>query len=263
MEALKKKWDSCRGASILLALLFLLVCMMAGASILMAAASNAGKIKSNKDEQQKYLTLSSALNLVIDELAHAEYVGLYSYEQSGCVHATAWDDVTGEPIAFEHGKDRTYTQQAGKLTVTGGGSTWAGDKDSVLPLAADMDSIFSQTGNFRVPMNDQTPTDKYSYVPNSTGFAGSYTLELAVNDEEGQYGHLSDPVTINVELDETTGVITLTASLKDDPAYSNMEAVLNPTGNLSERLALSNSPAAATGNPTASVTWTLDHISKK
>ena len=263
MEALKKKWNSCRGASILLALLFMLVCMMVGASVLMAAASNAGKIKSNRDEQQKYLTLSSALNLVIDELANVKYVGQYEYEEKNCLtdrlHITAWDDVTGEPIASEHGKDRFYTRQAGELT----GSTWVGDRYSVLPLAADMDSIFSQTDNFRVPINAQTPTDEYNYTQISTVFVGSYILELAVNDGESQYGHLSDAVIINVGLDETTGVITLTASLKDDPAYSNVEAVLNPNGNLSELLALGNAPTPGPGTRTGSVTWTLNHIARK
>lgn len=259
MEALRKKWNSRRGASVLMALLFMLVCMMVGASILMAAASNAGKAKSNRDEQQKYLALSSALNLVIDELTNIKYFGQYEYKAIECEHATAWDDVTDEPIAHEHDYDRTYTQKDGDLE----GSTWVGDKDDVLPLAVDMDSIFSQPENFSVPINKQTPTDDYSYKWNSTGFVGSYTLWLTVNDEEGQYGHLSDQVKISVELDETTGVITLTASLKNDPAYSNMEAVLNPDGDLKELLALSNSPEEDNVNRTAPVTWTLDHISKK
>ena len=84
MKALRKKWNSCQGASILLALLFLLVCMMVGASIVMAAASNMGKIDSNKKEQQKYLTLASALNLLCDELENAQYVGQYDYLQEPC-----------------------------------------------------------------------------------------------------------------------------------------------------------------------------------
>ena len=40
-----------------------LVCAMVGASVLMAAASNAGKSRSSREEQQKYLTLSSAMHL--------------------------------------------------------------------------------------------------------------------------------------------------------------------------------------------------------
>ena len=52
MKTLREKLHSQSGASILLALLFLLVCMMAAASVLTAAVSNAGKIRSNYEEQQ-------------------------------------------------------------------------------------------------------------------------------------------------------------------------------------------------------------------
>ena len=47
MRQLIQKLRSQSGASILLALLFLLVCMLAAATVLMAAVSNAGKIRSN------------------------------------------------------------------------------------------------------------------------------------------------------------------------------------------------------------------------
>ena len=73
------KMKTCRGASILMALLFLLVCMLVASSVLMAAASNSGKLRSNQQEQQKYLALSSALRLVCDELTAAEYTGQYEY----------------------------------------------------------------------------------------------------------------------------------------------------------------------------------------
>ena len=45
MKRVKEKLKSRRGASILLALLFLLVCVLVAMSVLMAAASNAGKIR--------------------------------------------------------------------------------------------------------------------------------------------------------------------------------------------------------------------------
>ena len=81
MRRMRGKWESQSGASILLALLFLLVCMMVSASVLMAAASNAGKIRSNYEEQQRYLALSSALRLVAGELERAEYRGRYDVDQ--------------------------------------------------------------------------------------------------------------------------------------------------------------------------------------
>lgn len=79
MTAFGRKLRSRRGASLLLALLFLLICSMVSASILMAAASNAGKHRSNLEEHQTYLALSSAVSLLCDELSAAEYRGQYQY----------------------------------------------------------------------------------------------------------------------------------------------------------------------------------------
>ena len=76
---LQRKLQSQRGASLLLALLLLLICSMVGASILMAAASNAGKHRSNLEEHQTYLALSSAVSLLCDELNAAQYTGQYRY----------------------------------------------------------------------------------------------------------------------------------------------------------------------------------------
>lgn len=73
MDSAAKKLKSSRGASMVLALVFLLVCVMVGSSVLMAAASNGGRSRSNRQEQQMYLVLSSALQLVADDLNGAEY----------------------------------------------------------------------------------------------------------------------------------------------------------------------------------------------
>ena len=75
LECLREKLKSSRGASILMALLFLLVCMMVASSLLMAAVSNAGKLQGGRTEQQKYLTLSSGLRLVCGELEEMAYTG--------------------------------------------------------------------------------------------------------------------------------------------------------------------------------------------
>ena len=80
MRAIPLKLRSQRGASMLLALLFLLICSMVTASILMAAAANAGKHRSNLEEHQTYLALSSAVSLLCDELNGVEYRGRYYYE---------------------------------------------------------------------------------------------------------------------------------------------------------------------------------------
>ena len=75
------KLHSRRGASFLLALLFFLICALVASAVLMAAASNAGRIRSARTEHQLYLTVSSAARLLCDELTDCEYRGRYYYER--------------------------------------------------------------------------------------------------------------------------------------------------------------------------------------
>ena len=270
MEMLKKKWSNRRGASILLAMLFFLVCMMAGASILMAAASNAGKLKNNKEEQQKYLTLSSALNLVINELEGVTYQGNYSYTTTAVYVKVPKTDADGNPLYDEESgnpilEDSTevdyyihsYTQEKGSLT-----GTWVNDNDSVLPLFNNLEHIFA--GSFREAcINGWVPIDVYNFTVNDVTIEGTaYILELTADVDSDIYGGLADPVEITVELNEATGVITLTAKLKSDSAYAHMEAVLNPNDNWGKLFSLDYKTANGEGD-TGSVKWSLDHIIKK
>ena len=53
----------------LIALLFFLVTMMVGAVVLTAASTNAGRVTRNRQEQQKYLAVASAAELVKEDIA--------------------------------------------------------------------------------------------------------------------------------------------------------------------------------------------------
>lgn len=66
MGRARKKLHSESGASILMALLVVLVVMMVSVVILSAAYANAGRTKRNKAEEQAYLTVSSAAELMRD-----------------------------------------------------------------------------------------------------------------------------------------------------------------------------------------------------
>lgn len=96
MKRLREKLGSQSGASILLAMLMFLVCCMAAASIIAAAASNAGKMRSSRVEQQKQLTLSSALELVCGELEKVTYTGKYTIDR--WTVQTPSVDAWGNPI---------------------------------------------------------------------------------------------------------------------------------------------------------------------
>jgi|GEM_PF-1821350 len=73
MSVLREKLNSRRGASILLALVFLLLCMMVASVILTSATANAGKITQRRNEQKAYLSVSSAANLLKEAVGSAQY----------------------------------------------------------------------------------------------------------------------------------------------------------------------------------------------
>lgn len=254
MDGLRKKWSSSRGASILMALLFLLVCMMVGASVLMAAASNAGKIRSNRVEQQKYLTLSSALTLLCDELEQVKYVGKYSYKGTPVYREELKEDGTPEPV-YDH-TDHVYEQKPGELR----------DKNSqwglmvAIPLQNDLDAIFAKSEPpeyFQVPAGQRVPVDNYTYDKRSVIQTGPYTLTLTA--DANTYGGLAEPVTVVVTVGDDGGLV-LTASLKNHPEYI-MEAVMTTTDKLENCLVLTC--PANDENETKPVQWTLDYIKKK
>lgn len=291
MEALRKKLNSSRGASILLALLFLLVCMMVGASVLMAAVSNAGKLRGNREEQQKYLTLSSALTLLCDELEGVEYVGKYRYGrvQVQVEEVTGYTDA-GDPIwtwVDDHVR-HYYWQEPGELRKKGGAS-W--DLNKTLPFCNDLDVIFAD--HFEVPDGEAVAIDKYVYTPLNKATIqpqSPHTVTVGPKSgiDAGTYGRLADEVTVKAELN-AKGEITLTATFTADDSYI-MEAVLKPSGKPENIIVLSGSPekqpelsgvpkeqgtkvelekSKGVQNETKpktdpkSLTWTLDHIVKK
>lgn len=71
MNAAKRKLQSCRGASMLMALLLMLVALMVSAVILSAAISAAVDLRAQKESQQSYLTASSAAQLFRDSVLGA------------------------------------------------------------------------------------------------------------------------------------------------------------------------------------------------
>ena len=77
MERVRGKLHSRTGASMLIALLFFLVAMTVGAVVLTAASANAVRVKRNQQEQQKYLAVASAAELVKEDLKEESFTGIY------------------------------------------------------------------------------------------------------------------------------------------------------------------------------------------
>ena len=72
MQAIRRKLNSQRGASMLMALLLMLVGIMVSAVIISAATSAAVNKRSEKEQQQAYLAVSSAAELVRDDFQSLE-----------------------------------------------------------------------------------------------------------------------------------------------------------------------------------------------
>ena len=68
MKLIKKKLSSNSGASMLLALVFLMFCLFVGGSVLSAATANGSRAARQKEDQQAYLSQRSASLLLADLL---------------------------------------------------------------------------------------------------------------------------------------------------------------------------------------------------
>ena len=156
--------------------MFLLVCMMVSASILMAAVSNAGKLRSGQEEQQRYLTLASALRLVCDELTESTYRGEYTYskETFEIKETVTNPDGTTEEVVVDEYSEHTYEQQEAEASFQCGLNSVAAD---VLPLGKDLDTIFAE--RFNGSRITENPDDTYIYTPlENPFFSGNYKLTV-------------------------------------------------------------------------------------
>ncbi len=265
MKRLREKLNSRNGASILLALLFFLLCMMVAASILMAAVSNAGKIRSNYEEQQKYLALSSALRLICGELEQAEY--------QGNVKMVQWTELAvdqdGEefPIYYYRVCQEQGSFTCGELANQSGDAaplSWV----KVIPLLEELDDILGEeaSGSLHDSLYDPSrPVSPKTHTLTLTVDATSPFNGTALREE------LKD-ITLTVQMNRSRR-IHLTATLEDsDGKIYSMEAELSAsviptvhyTAPAGEYLGI-DPPNSAVRTPLSIplVTWKLDWIAKE
>ena len=203
MKRLREKLHSKSGMSILLALLMFLVCAMVAASVLGAAASNAGKIRSNQVEHQKYLTLSSAMRLICDELERAEYIGQYQvYEWE----TPAETDNKGNIIT--PAKYYFYVEQRP-------GEYSCGDLTAQLPLGKELDAIFGEQFN------------KLGYGKLTTNIVtNQVTHRLTVTLPDGLDGYPYPKAPDNPTAYEVSRKVTVEVTLNHDTRHITVKAWL-------------------------------------
>jgi hypothetical protein len=183
MKQLLRKLKSERGASILLALLFFLICGMVSSSILMASVSNAGKIKSEEKEEQAYLAVSSALQLVCDDLANSQYYGQYIYQEnsmaSGGVEKVykqckgSYDGKLGDILLDDF--DALFREQM----ISDVGEMQA--KDSSIQFESEVSTVKQEEHELKV--TPQTGTDMDDYVVNITLQVDSASYSIYLTGE--------------------------------------------------------------------------------
>ena len=250
LERLREKLKSSRGASILMALLFLLVCMMVASSLLMAAVSNAGKIQSDRTEQQKYLTLSSGLRLVCGELEEMAYTGEYQYAEWFVENEEK--NEKGEVI----GTTRTDYYWCGQAegTLTGGNLADALRGFFLEELDGMYGEAFTARGFQAQPAQPSAEHERVLTVDGS-GLPG-----------------LEEPVTVTLRLENRGKRIHLTAALgsMDEKGYVyTLEAELASAGVPQEvkytPLTGAVFASVPSGTPvfTEAVKWELEWIEKK
>lgn len=115
----RKKWNSRRGASMVLSLLVLLVCVTAGVAALTAAGANAGRYTHMRADQQRYLAVASAVRTVREELAGQSFSASAKLTQS----SSLYDPATGEML-----QGTFYTMEPADQLIapqyTGGFASW-------------------------------------------------------------------------------------------------------------------------------------------
>ncbi len=264
MKRLRKKLHSRRGVTILLALLFFLVCMLVAASVLMAAVSNAGKLRSNSEQQQKYLALSSALRLVSGQIEKAEYTGKYKvHVWNEEIHGT---DEDGNDIIIDTIPYFYVEQMEGKFTC---GELTGTEADTVLDFRPELDGLFAK----EFAPGGYQPLTGSGVAPLPA--ARALTVEVGGESETAQaLAEKFPPVTVTVTMDADRRIL-LTATLSEGgeggAAYS-MQAQLSAVG--TARLDYSPGgklPGAGPGEgaevtehtTSPAVKWKLDWIDRK
>lgn len=226
MTCLREKLNSQRGATILLALLLFLVCCMAAASIMAAGVSNAGKTRSSSVEQQKYLTLSSAIQLIADELEKAEYQGKYDLYEWYETFTTVDNSDPENPVTISYDIYYFYCEQTA-------GDYSCGDLTAQIPLGKELDKIFSQqfrakggeSAGFK-PLSDADLAD--------SPVVYNLTVTLPGEDKLPGYSYsgsdydAATTVKVQVELNYDTRHITLTAWLgeSDTPPTDKSDTMI-------------------------------------
>ena len=208
MSPIAEKLNSRRGASFLLALLFFLICALTASTVLMAAASGAGRTRGGLEEHQRYLALSSAVRTLCDELTACQYQGRYHYR----VELHYGEDEEGNQIVT--GSTSYLTRQTGLYRYQAGNGE-AGLSGLLRPV---FDSIFALEF-----------TNGLADVVNRGNdvFVADVTRALTVTPSSGEAALDGEPVTVSLTVRQSYEMV-LVARMGDYAVQAQLTPDANP-----------------------------------
>ena len=226
---IKNKLHSQTGASLVMALLFLVVALTLGAIVLTAASANASRVRRGWEDQQKYLALKSAVDLLKQDFANMGFEGSYTHTETYKKTVTRVPDGKKPPQYTTHTTESTtHNYEAGDCPLTGSRLLGKQGEDAY-PLQPDfqqaylyyyVDKTSPDLGEFRgsapsspleLPLTlEATPTGGTEDLPQVTGRLqvllteqNCFTIQAELAVKEGEKllytTNLEFPVTVEQE----------------------------------------------------------------
>lgn len=158
------KLKSRRGASIIIALLVLLICVTAGTAALTAAGANAGRYTHMRADQQRYLAVASAARLVRSELCGGSFSAQAVLQENRNPAPAEGDTPAQLPVQLE----------MGTASYTGTFASWLSeDVKAVFQATAIPESWYDQAG---LALPPQAGAVSYSGLGLQVGGSGDEPL---------------------------------------------------------------------------------------
>lgn len=190
MSAIRKKLNSRRGASFVIAMLFFLICTMIASVLITAAVSNAGRTEKQRDEAQAYLAASSAARLLRDDLAGLStfaasrvgtvYTCRYSAHQNSITQWDAVGECTGSALA-------DYVTQAA-VYICRGNSYWEKSfkvtADAAALAEVPVTVVMGMDSNYNMKFELSAETADGARYAITLSVAGSAVSDSSTNDDD-------------------------------------------------------------------------------
>lgn len=192
MNQIKKKLNSDSGASMILVLVLMLICVMVSSVVIVAAASGANRNKTNIENQQEYLAVTSAARYIAENLnpsGEAYFCGVACTNEAPCSKYKNDNpplelNVNGEVVS-------AYAIPTPAMVIPGFDNTTMAmeqfyivveDADGVYPFCESIPEMkISDTTNFSGPFQELMKLAASEVFTHSTSYAQTFTI--SVEDE--------------------------------------------------------------------------------